>query len=177
MKVSITLKNGAEIPLQGSKGSAGYDVKALTLKTAYAGDQKLGDNILREGKKIFQKDGKIQIGPFHRVMFGTGISTSDIPEGYEIQVRSRSGLSLKSGLIVCNTPGTVDSDYKGEIGVILINLNPIPIVIEKGDRIAQLVGNKIEPMDWEVEGVVVPQEFLVEERGEGGFGSTDKEEE
>ena len=91
----------------------------------------------------------------------------EIPEGYECQVRSRSGLALKKGISVLNAPGTVDADYRGEVGVILINLSNETFVIEDGERVAQLVFAKVKQAKW------IAAEVLTEtERGEGGFGST-----
>lgn len=107
------------------------------------------------------------IVPAHgRVLIPTGMFVA-IPEGYEIQVRPRSGLALKKGITVLNTPGCVDADYRGEIGVILFNTTDEDFKVCKGDRIAQLVLNKIEQINW------IPVEELDEtERGDGGFGST-----
>lgn len=96
----------------------------------------------------------------------TGLACA-IPEGYEIQVRPRSGLACKHGVTVINTPGTIDSDYRGEIGVGLVNLSKGQFDIKKGDRIAQLVVNKIERPEIEI-----VEELDSTERGEGGFGST-----
>lgn len=91
----------------------------------------------------------------------------EIPEGYECQVRPRSGLAFKHGITVLNAPGTIDADYRGELGVILINLSQEDFVINDGERIAQLVFAQCEQADWEV------TEVLSEtHRGEGGFGST-----
>ena len=101
-----------------------------------------------------------------RTLVKTGLFM-EIPEGYECQVRSRSGLALKKGISVLNAPGTVDADYRGEVGVILINLSNETFVIEDGERIAQLVFAKVKQAKWKV------AETLTEtDRGEGGFGST-----
>ena len=91
----------------------------------------------------------------------------ELPEGYEAQMRPRSGLALKKGITVLNTPGTIDADYRGEIGVILVNLSDQDFVVEDGERIAQMVIAKHEKAEWE------QVEVLTEtERGEGGFGHT-----
>ena len=101
-----------------------------------------------------------------RQAVATGLALA-IPQGYEIQVRPRSGLALKHGITVPNTPGTIDSDYRGELKVILINLGTEPFVIQRGDRVAQLVLAPVVQAAWaEVE------ELDATERGEGGFGST-----
>ena len=108
----------------------------------------------------------IVLQPLERKLIGTGIYIA-LPEGYEAQVRSRSGLALKKGVVVLNAPGTVDADYRGEIGVILINLSNEAFEIQDGDRIAQLVIAKHEQALWHI------VENLEETtRGTGGFGST-----
>lgn len=108
----------------------------------------------------------INIPAHGRRLVPTGLFVS-IPQGYEIMVRPRSGLALKKGITVLNTPGCVDADYRGEIGVILFNTTDEDFKVCKGDRIAQLVLNKIEQINW------IPVEELDEtERGDGGFGST-----
>lgn len=93
----------------------------------------------------------------------------EIPEGYECQVRPRSGLAFKNGVTVLNSPGTIDSDFRGEVKVILINHSNTPFVIQQGDRIAQLVFNKVETAVFELS-----DELSSSERGAGGFGSTGK---
>lgn len=99
----------------------------------------------------------------------TGIAVA-IPAGYEIQVRPRSGLSLKSGLRIANAPGTIDTDYRGEIGIIMTNTKDIPYVIEKGMKIAQLVISQVPRIRWDE--VATVEDLGTTERGEGGFGST-----
>lgn len=106
--------------------------------------------------------------PQDRILIPTGIYL-EIPEGYEIQVRPRSGLALKHGITVLNTPGTIDADYRGEIKVLLINHGKDPFQIHNGDRIAQLVLAKHEVILWEVSSHLNPTE-----RGEGGYGSSGK---
>lgn len=110
----------------------------------------------------------ITLEPFERVLIHTGIFLQ-IPEGYEVQVRSRSGLTLKKGLIVLNEPGTIDADYRGEVGVILYNSGKEPQIIEPGERIAQLVVAKVEHAELE-EVEEIDKEAT--ERGAGGFGHT-----
>jgi dUTP pyrophosphatase len=141
MEVRISNNSKNELPKYQTAGSAGLDVCA-----------NMNSTIPCEGIRLIS----------------TGLSV-EIPEGYEIQVRPRSGLALKHGVTVLNSPGTIDSDYRGEIGIILINLGPFPFVIKEGDRIAQLVLSKVEQIEW-------TPVLLVSEtkRGEGGFGSTGK---
>lgn len=109
----------------------------------------------------------ISIGPMERVLAPTGLKVA-VPMGYELQIRPRSGLSLKKGLTVLNTPGTIDAGYRGEIQVIIFNTNPHQtITVKKGERIAQAVLNKIEQIEWEES-----EELNETSRNEGGFGST-----
>ncbi len=106
------------------------------------------------------------IGPGRVTLVPTGLSVS-VPEGFEIQVRPRSGLALRSGVTVLNSPGTIDADYRGEVGVILANLGDEPFRVERGDRIAQLVVARVERCRWdEVDDLDDSQ------RGDGGFGHT-----
>ena len=138
--VKITLTDGVQKPMYMTEGSAGMDVRA---------------NIKEP----------ITLGSLERVLVPTGIKM-EIPVGYEVQVRPRSGLALKHGISMANTPGTIDSDYRGEIGVIMINLSKENFVINPGERIAQLVLGKVYQMD------LVEGELSATERGEGGFGHT-----
>ena len=108
----------------------------------------------------------VTLAPAARHAVATGLSMA-IPAGYEIQVRPRSGLALKHGISVPNTPGTIDSDYRGELKVILINLGSEPFVIARGDRVAQLVLAPVVQAAWDE-----VDELDTTERGEGGFGST-----
>ncbi len=108
----------------------------------------------------------IELGPGERMLIPTGLAIA-LPAGYEAQVRPRSGLAVKNGVTVLNSPGTIDADYRGEIKVILINMSEEPFTIERGMRIAQMVVAKYEHIEWNV------VENLEEtERGAGGFGST-----
>jgi dUTP pyrophosphatase len=111
----------------------------------------------------------ITLGPLERTIISTGLKMA-LPEGFEAQVRPRSGLAAKHGLSVLNAPGTIDADYRGEIGVILVNLSKEPFTIQPGERIAQLVIAKYEQVRWKLE-----ETLDTTERGAGGFGSTGKE--
>jgi len=108
----------------------------------------------------------VKLKPLERSLIPTGIFL-EIPEGYEIQVRPRSGLAVKQGITCLNTPGTIDSDYRGEIKVILINLSNDEQVINHGDRIAQLILSKVEKVSF-----IVVQQLNETERAQGGFGHT-----
>lgn len=113
--------------------------------------------------------GEYKIKPFETKLIKTGISV-ELPSGYEIQVRSRSGMALKQSLFVLNSPGTIDPNYRGEIGVILHNLKPYSQEIQDGDRVAQLVVKAVEQSEWnEIE------ELTTTDREENGFGSTGKQ--
>ncbi len=108
----------------------------------------------------------ITLKPLERALVKTGLFI-ELPIGYEAQVRPRSGLAFKKGITVLNSPGTVDADYRGEIGVILVNLSNEAFVVENGERIAQLIIAKHERAEWEE-----VQQLSETSRGEGGFGST-----
>lgn len=111
-------------------------------------------------------DAPVVLGPLERAIIKTGLFI-ELPEGYEAQVRPRSGLAAKKGVTVLNAPGTIDADYRGEIGVILVNLSNEPFIVENGERVAQLVIAKHERAEWTE--VKILSETV---RGEGGFGST-----
>jgi dUTP pyrophosphatase len=104
--------------------------------------------------------------PMERKLIGTGLYI-ELPVGYEAQIRPRSGLALKKGITVLNSPGTIDADYRGEIGIILINLSNEPFVVQDGERICQMVVAKHETVSWDVSA-----ELNHTRRGEGGFGHT-----
>lgn len=116
--------------------------------------------------KAFLPDGPIVLKPMERAMVKTGLYI-ELPEGHEAQVRPRSGLALKKGIAVLNSPGTIDADYRGEICVILINLSAEDFVINDGERIAQMVVARHERAEWQ-EAI----ELSETERGAGGFGHT-----
>ena len=163
----IKLFKDSKLPVKATKGSAGYDVYAHNFKQYY---QNHGTNFERvfEGdrlKELFIKDNSIDLGRNERVLIGTGIKANIGPE-YEIQVRSRSGLALKNGLNVLNSPGTIDYDYVDEVCVIMINNSSQTQNIKLGERIAQLVPKKVETLEVEEVGG-----FDVIDRG-GGLGST-----
>ena len=141
VKIKVLAKEGATLPVYKTAGAAGADVCAF-----------IGQDM--------------QLSPFGRAIVPTGLSF-DIPDGFEIQVRPRSGLALKSGVTVANAPGTVDSDYRGEIQVLLINLSPEPFTVHPGDRIAQLVVAPVTRACWEKSDSI--SESV---RGAGGWGST-----
>ncbi|MCP1995247.1 dUTP diphosphatase [Flavobacterium sp. HSC-61S13] len=108
----------------------------------------------------------ITLKSLERAIVPTGLFI-ELPEGYEAQIRPRSGLAAKRGITLLNSPGTIDADYRGELGIILVNLSADPFTIENGERIAQMVISKFEQIQWE------PVTVLSEtERGAGGFGST-----
>jgi dUTP pyrophosphatase len=139
IQIKFKTKSTAELPEYKTVGSAGFDIKSIENKT---------------------------IEPGKWALISTGLSV-EIPKGYEIQVRSRSGLAFKSGIFVLNSPGTIDSDYRGEIGVILANFSEQDFKVSKGDRIAQLVVSKVYQAD------ILKVEILSEtKRGNGGFGHT-----
>ncbi|MDE5704486.1 dUTP diphosphatase [Muribaculum sp.] len=141
MKVKIINRSSHELPAYETPSSAGMDVRAS----------------LKE---------PVTLMPMQRALIPTGLYIQ-LPQGYECQIRPRSGLALKKGISLVNTPGTVDADYRGEIGVILINLSDEPFVVNDGERICQMVIKEYTRVDWE------PVERLDETvRGDGGFGHT-----
>ena len=141
IKVKVINKSGYDLPEYKTPQSAGMDLRA---------------NI----------DEAVTLEPMSRVLVKTGLFIA-LPEGYEAQIRPRSGLALKHGITVLNTPGTVDADYRGEIMVLLINLSNISFIINPGDRIAQMVIARHEQADF-----TLVDELDDTERGEGGMGHT-----
>lgn len=143
MTVKIINRSAFDLPRYETELSAGMDVRA-----------DLTESVI--------------LKPLERAMIPTGLYV-ELPAGYEMQVRPRSGLAAKHGLTVLNSPGTVDADYRGEIRVILVNLSSEPFEVKPGERIAQLVVARHERAEWEV-----VEELSTTERGAGGFGSTGK---
>ena len=118
--------------------------------------------------RAFLPEGPITLKPMERGLVKTGLFM-ELPAGYEAQVRPRSGLALKKGITVLNSPGTIDADYRGEIRVVLVNLSNEPFTVEPGERIAQMVVARHEQVEWES-----VEELAESGRGSGGFGSTGK---
>ena len=116
--------------------------------------------------RAYLPDGSISLDPMQRTLIGTGLFF-EIPQGFEVQIRPRSGLALKHGVTVLNSPGTIDADYRGEIKVILINHGEEPFLIEHEMRIAQMVVSKYQQVQFKL-----VKELTSSERGSGGFGST-----
>lgn len=165
MQVNIVNISNNPLPKYETPQSAGLDVRANFSRVTPQNPIK----VFGEGEVIFNEDGHskvmLRLEPGSRALIPTGLYTA-IPEGYEIQVRPRSGLSLKQGLTCANCVGTIDADYRNEIGVILINLGQNTAWIEDGERIAQFVLNKVERIDWNV------IEYLDKTERNGGFGHT-----
>ena len=113
-------------------------------------------------------DAPVTLQPMERTLIPTGLFI-ELPDGYEVQVRPRSGLAIRQGITCLNTPGTIDADYRGEIKVILINLSQEPQVISHGDRIAQMVLQAVEKISW-----TIAEQLATTERNAGGFGHTGK---
>lgn len=141
LKVKIINKSGNPLPSYETPSAAGMDVRACTREP-------------------------ITVQPMQRVLVPTGLRVQ-LPQGYEMQIRPRSGMALKHGITLANTPGTIDADYRGEIGIIVINLSDQPYVINDGDRICQMVIKQYSHVEWE-------EVDSIDEtvRGEGGFGHT-----
>ena len=143
MQVKIVNKSKNELPAYSTAFSAGMDLRA-------------------------NLDESVVLKPLERKLIPTGLFI-ELPQGYEAQIRPRSGLALKKGITLLNTPGTIDADYRGEIGVILINLSQEDFVVKNGERICQMVVAAHETVKWDL--VEVLEET---ERGAGGFGHTGK---
>lgn len=141
MQVNIVNRSRFPLPQYATVHSAGLDLRA-------------------------DLENSMVLKPLERAMVPTGLYI-ELPEGYEAQVRPRSGLAAKHGISIVNTPGTIDPDYRGEIKVILVNLSDVPFTLEPGERIAQMIISRFEHIHWnEVE------TLSVTDRGEGGFGHT-----
>ena len=143
IKIKVVNRGHQQLPAYATPQSAGMDLRA-------------------------NLEEPITLHPLERRLIPTGLHIA-LPEGYEAQVRPRSGLALKHGLTVLNTPGTIDADYRGEIGVVLINLSQQDFVVNDGERIAQMVIARHEQAD-----IVQVEELTDTERGAGGFGHTGK---
>ena len=141
IKIKVVNRGHQQLPAYATPQSAGMDLRA-------------------------NLDEPVTLHPLERRLVPTGLHIA-LPEGYEAQVRPRSGLALKHGLTVLNTPGTIDADYRGEVGVLLINLSQEDFVINDGERIAQMVIARHEQADF-----VIVEELDQTERGEGGYGHT-----
>jgi len=141
IQVSIVNRSNNPLPDYATSGSSGVDIRAYL-------------------------DKPITLQPSERTLVPTGLFV-EIPIGYEIQIRPRSGLAIKQGITCLNTPGTIDADYRGEIKVILINLSAEEQVLQPGDRVAQMVLQKVEQIEWNLTDALNDTE-----RGSGGFGST-----
>lgn len=141
MKVQIINKSKHSLPQYATSSSAGMDLRA-------------------------NLDNPIVLKPLQRCLVPTGLYIA-LPEGFEAQIRPRSGLALKKGITLLNTPGTIDADYRGEIGIIVINLSAEDFIIEDGERIAQMVIARYEQAEWQEVEVLEDTE-----RGAGGFGHT-----
>ena len=141
MKIRIINKSPHSLPKYETVNSAGMDIRAFI-------------------------QNRIMLKPLERAIVATGLYLS-LPKGYEAQVRPRSGLAIKKGITVLNSPGTIDSDYRGEIGVILINLSNEVFTVKNGDRVAQLIIAKHTSVVWEE-----AEQLKDSSRGSGGFGST-----
>ena len=141
VQIKVVNKGNQPLPKYQTSQSAGMDLRA---------------NI----------DAPILIKPLDRKLIPTGLHIA-LPEGYEAQIRPRSGLAIKNGITIINTPGTIDPDYTGDVGVILVNISNEDFVVQPGDRIAQMIINKFEQAEFEV-----VEELDETERGEGGYGHT-----
>ena len=167
MNIQIVNKSNNPLPQYETRYSAGMDVRA------YIDDEyirKLRSKCYKVGIEVFEVEDNynnfITIRAGERVLIPTGLHIA-IPEGYEIQVRPRSGLALKHSISIVNSPGTIDADYRGDIGVILINHSNEEFTVKSGDRICQIVLKEVWQIHWDE-----VKELEETERGDGGFGHT-----
>lgn len=193
MKVQVINKSQWELPKYETLFSAGMDVRGdfSRIKLVDGKPEKfffdadvVGIGLMEDpnSKGVVDKEGNytgeklptiqvaktIEIKPGGRCLIPTGLFIA-LPKGYEAQIRPRSGLALKHGLTVLNSPGTIDADYRGEVGIVLVNTSNHPVRIKDGERIAQMIIAKHETIEWEA-----VEELPSTERGEGGFGHTGK---
>ncbi len=143
MKVRVINHSNNPLPAYATEGSSGMDIRAYVEAT-------------------------VELKPLQRALIPTGLSI-ELPQGFEAQIRPRSGLAIKQGITCLNTPGTIDADYRGEIKIILINLSNETQIVQSGERIAQMVIQKVEKISWEL-----AVEIEDTNRSAGGFGSTGK---
>lgn len=161
MQIKIVNKSTNELPKYETISSAGCDLRAHLAE--------IKEKCLFNSEVVYNLDNTIayiQIHPGGRALIPTGLHVA-LPHGYEGMVRPRSGLALKYGITVLNTPGCVDSDYRGDIGIVLINHGTESFKVEQGDRIAQFIISKVEHVEWDLVDTLDETE-----RGEGGFGHT-----
>ncbi len=144
LEIKIVNQSSNPLPEYATTGSSGMDIRA-------------------------HLEAPIALQPLERTLIPTGLFI-ELPNGYEAQIRPRSGLAIKQGLTCLNTPGTIDADYRGEIKIILINLSQEEQVIKPGDRVAQMVIQSVEMVSWKL-----AQELEITERNAGGFGHTGKQ--
>lgn len=162
MKVSLINLSPFDAPKYETSGAAGLDLRADFSRVTPENPL-----VFKAGTGYFDFEKRmLRIDPMARVLIPTGLKVA-LPEGMEMQIRPRSGMALKKGLTCANAPGTVDEDFRGEVCMVAINLNPEPIWIENSERICQAVFNKYEKIEWNLVDTLDETE-----RGEGGFNST-----
>lgn len=161
IQIDIKLADGAKMPHYATDGSAGFDLVAHNFKKLFKGKKEI--DLTKELQSSIEK-GFVMMRPFERLLVGTGLFFQ-IPRGYEVQVRGRSGVSLKTGLVVIK--GTIDSDYTGEVGIILHNSSQFLVEVKLKDRLAQGILAKVEQAQFKQ-----VTELVDTERGANGFGHT-----
>lgn len=168
IKVKIKKSKTSVLPEYKTKGSAGLDLVIDNFLFLYKEVEVVG--ALHSGEEVIdltEVNTPIVLNPGCRVLINTGLKM-EIPKGYELQIRPRSGLAIKDGITVLNSPGTIDSDYRGDVGVIVINHGVLPKTLAHGDRIAQGVFTKYETAEF----IINEEELSQTKRGKKGFGST-----
>lgn len=162
MKIQVINNSQHQLPVYATEGSAGLDLKA---SFTILDNNFKGDNFELHDKHDEQF---IILNPLGRILIPTDLYVA-IPEGFELQIRSRSGNAIKSGIFILNTPGTIDSDYRGNIGLIVANFSETPFIIRNGDKLAQAILTNYEKIEWKLVDTLPETK-----RGEGGYGHSGK---
>lgn len=165
--INLKLEEGVEMPEFKTEGAVGFDLSINKIINIFKGDKAIDADKLKLAQEGFERAGYIKIRPHERILFGTGVF-AELPDNIELQIRSRSGVSLKKGLVIANSPGTIDPDYTGELGLIIYNTTPFLSTISKGDRLGQAVPKELTKVELQQ----VDEITKNTNRGSDGYGST-----
>lgn len=167
MEIKFKLEEGVELPTYGSELAAAFDVTAYDIIKLFKGDIEITGEKFDKMKEGFMERGYIKLRPFERILFHTGLTVADLPKDIKLTPKDRSGVSLKRGLKVFNSPGTIDADYRGVVGIIIYNSTPFLAKINRFERIAQIEPERVIRLP-----LISTSESTETDRGEGGFGSS-----
>ena len=167
MEIKFKLEEEVQLPTYGSELAAAFDVVAFDIVKAYKGDEEISEERVEKMRQGFKERGYIKIRPFERILFHTGLTVADLPTNIKLTPKDRSGISLKRGLKVFNSPGVIDADYRGVVGIIIYNSTPFLAKIERFERIAQVEPEQVIRLP-----LVSTSESTETERGDKGYGST-----